>query len=200
MNCIILGDKYTKGMKSKGCPALIKNKNKTIIETQYDILKKQFDHINIIYVYGFDSKRFLSYISKNDKFNIITIFNESYENKNTGYALSLAKQFLNDNTIILNGYSKLTKTMLKIISKNLDSKIFISDNSTSGIGCIINNDTIENISYDLENQIADIFYLNKSLASKLSNLLVSNQHHNAFLFELLNKLIDNGHIIKSHRI
>ena len=71
MNIIILGDKYQKRMKSRGCVGLIKYNNKNIISHQYKTLHSIFPNANIIYVYGFDNKRFISYINK----NILILYN-----------------------------------------------------------------------------------------------------------------------------
>jgi len=200
MNCIILGDRFNKGMKSRGCAALIKkDKSATIIDNQYKIIKDKFNPKNIIYVYGFDSKRFLNYISKNDYLNIITIFNENYETKNSGYSLSLAQGFLGESTIIIDGYNFISKSIFKNWDDNL-SKILVSEKSTSSLGCISNNGFVENISYDLDNKLCDIFYFTKDASKHLKQRLSTNKYSNAFLFEILNDMIDDGIKLMCHRI
>lgn len=199
MNCIILGDKYYKGMKSKGCAALISHKSSTILDGQYQILKQKFRPDNIIYVYGFDSKRFLTYITKNNYLELVTVFNEEYEKKNSGHSLSLVKDFLNDDTIIIDGYKIISKTMLK----NLDTKkssILVSSQSDNSLGCVVNDSVIENIGYDLDNKLCNIFYLTKLASHSLKAKLSTNKYHNAFLFEIFNDMIDEGIQLICHRI
>ena len=82
MNCIILGDKFQKGMKSKGCSALLKiNKKLNVLNNQYSVLKEIIPNINITYVYGFDGKRLLEYYT-NNALNISLVLNEKYNPKN----------------------------------------------------------------------------------------------------------------------
>lgn len=199
MNCIILGDKYCKGMKSKGCAALISHKSSTILDSQYKTLKQKFQPDNIVYVYGFDSKRFLTYVTKNNHLELVTIFNQEYEKKNSGHSLSLVQDFLNNDTIIVDGYKSISQTMLKNLNTK-KSSILVSKQSDSALGCVVNNSIIENIGYDLDNKICDIFYLTKIACYSLKKKLLTNKYHNAFLFEIFNDMIDEGVQLTCHRI
>ena len=198
MNIIILGDKYQKRMKSKGCVGLIKINSRNILQLQHRVLKQVFPEANIVYVYGFEGKKFNSFISKSTLLDndIISIYNPYYETYNNSYSLSLTKDFLNDDCLILFGDLILSKKIFdKFINKN-DSQIFISKQNKNRLGCIINDNKIENISYDLDNYLTDIYYLTKFHANMIQNLLTNKINYNCFIFEIINKLIDMNQNIK----
>lgn len=198
MNCIILGDKYQKGMKSKGCSALIKsNKQSTIIENQYYILASLFDKLNITYVCGFDSKRLTEFIQEKG-YGFDMVYNKEYDQYNDGYSLNLASSSLDDETLILLGYQTLSNKMAKKINSLDDhSSVFITnDSSDSKVGCIIYDSNITTFSFGLENYIHDIYYLDKKCSQYLRKILSTNKYNNYFIFELLNNLLDNGLNIK----
>lgn len=198
MNCIILGDKYQKGMKSKGCPALIKsNKQSTIIENQYHILSSLFNKLNITYVCGFDAKRLTEFIQeKGYEFNMV--YNKQYDQYNDGYSLNLASSSLNDETLILLGYQAVSNKIAKKINILRDhSSVFITnDNIESKVGCVIYDSNITTFSFGLDNYVHDIYYLDQKCSKYLQNLLSTNKYNNYFIFELLNHLIDSGLNIK----
>lgn len=201
MNCIILGDKYQNGMKSKGCCALIKtNKTTNILTHQYSVLSSIFDNLCIIYVYGFDNKKFIDFYNQCNM-NIKILYNEYYNQYNQAYSLSLAKDFmLNDETLIIDGYEKINRSTIKKIKPNQNCSYLFVDKKTScdseSVGCIINKDSIESLSLDLDNIVQNIYYLNKECSRQLSSILNDSKTYNNFIFELINKLIDNGHSIK----
>lgn len=201
MNCIILGDKYQQGMKSKGCAALIQiNSKSNILINQYNILKSVFKNINIIYVYGFDNKKFLDFI-ETSKMDICTEFNDKFNTYNQAFSLSLVENMVkDDNLLIIDGYQKLNKTMFKKFNPSNGSTIFIKDSQNydnNSVGYTINNDCIQHFSFDLNNSIHDIYYLDKTFVAPLFNILQQKKYHNNFIFELINKLIDQGLKIKA---
>lgn len=198
MKCIILGDKYQKGMKSKGCSGLIKihrSKN-NILENQYQGLKNVFTNIEIIYIYGFDNKKFLDYISVSNM-NLKLIYNDKYNKYGNVFSLSLVKDFFDDDMMILDGYKTIDKKIFKKFTVG-QSQVFINDeHKDNQPGCIINDkNIIENFSFDLANAVADIYYLNKDCAKIFGSLIGNSQNYNNFIFEILNKMIDRGFILK----
>lgn len=201
MNCIILGDKYQSGMKSKGCAALLKmTKKNTNIDQQCAALSSIYANPNILYVYGFDNKKFLEFINKS-KLSLKAVYNEHYSIYNEAFSLSLAKYALNDASLIINGYQKINKTMLKKIKTDTQySYVFVDKTATAcadSVGCIINKDNcIESLNLDLGNYVKNMYYLNKDCCKTLCKILENKKNYNNFIFELLNKLIDRGHKIK----
>jgi CTP:phosphocholine cytidylyltransferase-like protein len=192
MNIIILGDKYKKGMKSKGCAGLISCKNnKTIISNQYSVLKQKFPKSNIVYICGFESKRFNSFIKKNN-LNITVINNNQYETTNNAHSLFLGKDFLYDNVLILCGYEELNKSILSNFNIKNGSQLFINNSKKSDLGCVVQDSFVNNISPAMKNFIQDIYYLSSDHAVKLKKILSKKNYSNYFIFELINCLIELG--------
>lgn len=194
MNIIILGDKFQKRMKSKGCPGLIAIKNKPIIYHQYNRIKDVFPNANIIYIGGFEYKRLLSYLEKNNKIyqDIIVINNNNYDIYNYAYSLSLANAHLNDDCLLFFGEYIPSKILCQKIKNFTESHVFINKTIKSNVGCIIHEDHIENLAYDLDNYISHAYYINYSDAQIMKNLVTNKQYHNCFIFEIINNMISNG--------
>lgn len=191
MNIIILGDKYQKGMKSKGCPALIKlSKNSNILQQQYKILKHRFPQSNIVYVGGFEFKKIQNFLS-NNKLDIELIYNDKYDEYNDSYALSLVGKYLDSDILIVFGYHILNNKIFNKFDISDGSQVFISDNSDSNIGCVLEDNKILNISFNLPNKINHIYYLT-SHATESMRLYTDNLNfRNYFIFEIINSLTDN---------
>lgn len=197
MKCIILGDKFQKGMKSKGCCALIKNNKFTnILQNQYNTLRNVFNDIEITYIYGFDNKKFLDF-TECSNIDINMIYNEKHTKYSHVFSLFLASHVFTDDILIIDGYKSLDKKSFKKFKPG-QSQIFIyGKQNQAQPGCIINKDNhIENFSFDLSNSIADIYYLSRDSAKFFATLISNKQNYNNFVFEILNKMIDRGYLFE----
>lgn len=197
MNCVILGDKYQKGMKSKGCAALIRaNKQYNLLENQYFTLKSIFPDIKINYIYGFDNKKFLDYIDKSE-IPLKIIYNDHYHKYNHIFSLGLVSELFNDNLLIVDGYKLLTKKIFKKFNCN-NSQVFVNkEHDQDSVGCVINKSgNIENFNFDLANSLENIYYIDKECSIAMKSFIENKYHYNHFIFEILNKLIDHGFIFK----
>lgn len=188
---VILADKYQKGTKSQGCPGLLKiNDSTNLLQHQYDILSHNFIDSELIYLYGFDAKKLLNYLNDSSFPRMEFIYNKDYDNYNECFSLGLIKNKIDSDILIISGYTILSQSFFKNFDRS-KSQIFIDPTNASKLGCIINNDNIENIFYDLDNRIHPMFYLAQSdvdIFSKFINI----KNHNAFLFEIINKCINTG--------
>lgn len=198
MNFIILGDKFQKRMKSKGCVGLIKVNGKNILQHQHHTIKSYFPEAKIIYVCGFESKKILSFVSKNPilKNDLIMLNNKDYDKYNNAQSLSVASVFLNEDTTILFGDNILHKKVFAGFEPSRGSQIFINNKQKNKIGCIIRDNSIRNIAYDLDNCLSEIYFLSSFHSQTTNKLLMNSINHNCFVFEIINKLIDNNQIIK----
>lgn len=195
MNIIILADKYQKRMKSKGCVGLIKYNNKNILFHQYKTIKHIFPNANIVYIYGFDHKRLISYVNKNifDYPNIRFIYNSAYDQYNNVYSLNLAKEYLNDDCILLFGDHIIKPSIFENFKITTQSQIFINSKIKTRLGCVVSHNNISNICYDLDNYLSEIYFISKNQISALKDLISNPNNYNYFIFEVLNKMIDSNH-------
>jgi CTP:phosphocholine cytidylyltransferase-like protein len=195
MNIIILGDKFQKRMKSKGCMGLFKIKNEYIIFQQYKAIKKIFPFAKIIYVYGFESKKLLAATFKNKRMlgDIDFVYNKDYNKYNYGNSLQIVKDTIVGNTIICFGDVLLPNLSFLKKNKEETSKVFVGSGG-SGLGCIINNSKIENIFYDLIHPIQDLYFICSKDTIILKKILdnKSPEIKNMFIFEIINKMIDKN--------
>jgi choline kinase len=196
MNIVILGDKFQKRMKSKGCVGLIKIDDKTnMLEHQYDILKNRFPKANIVYIYGFEEKKFEAYIDKKIFYykDLVTIYNSSHLNQSSVFSLFMAKEYFNDNCLILFGDNPLKSSHINAFNENNGSQIFLTHKKENSLGCTLSeNNYVVNIDYGLPNYLYDVFYLEHKHMSYLYNILnENNSYHNCFIFEIVNKIIDH---------
>jgi CTP:phosphocholine cytidylyltransferase-like protein len=195
MNIIILGDKFQKRMKSRGCVGLFKIGNDYLIIKQYKVLKKLYPDAKIIYVYGFEHKKFLNIIKQYSDVleDIELVYNPNYELYNYGASLQLVKDRIKNDTIITFGDTIIDRRLFAQfdIGKRF-SQIIVSHNNKNKLGCIISSLKIQNLFYDLDNKIEEVFYFTKQDAKTLQKFLENNNLSikNMFIFEIINKLID----------
>lgn len=193
MNFIILADKYQKGMKSKGGLGLLKLNTRTnMIEHQYKQIKKVFPKAKIIYVYGFDSKKIETFLQEKKYKDLIQIYNPNYDHHNFAYSLRLASDYLDKDCFITFGDVGFKSSIFNNFSKDNGSQIFINNKQKHKIGCVINDNRIMHISFDLGNYISQIYYISKKDAERLRQLTSQENLKNYFFFEIINKLIDNN--------
>lgn len=197
MNFIILADKYQKGMKSKGCTGLLQiNRKYNLLDFQYTNIKRHFPKCTIIYVYGFDHKKLSSFVSNKKYKDLISIYNPDYQNYNYTHTLNIASNYLNDNCFITFGDIMFKYQAFDNFSTNAGSQIFINTKIKNKLGCTIQNNTINHISFDLDNYLSNIYYLTKKDANTLKKIIGNSKLKNYFIFEIINKMIDNNTTFK----
>ena len=196
MNFIILADKYIKGMKSKGGIGLVKfNSRYNLFETQHNIITKNFKNAKIIYIYGFDGKKISNFFEQKQYNNVIPIYNENYEKYNNTYSLSLAEKYIDKDFFVLFGYSIFQKQIFQKFKKE-HTQVFLNNKTKNNIGCVISDDKVNHICFDINNYIMDIYYISKKDSPLIKELCSIPKYKNYFIFELLNKMIDLGIEIK----
>jgi len=202
MNCIILGDKHSKGMKSRGCPALIPyGKKKNLFQHQKETLRSIFgDELRLIYIHGFDSKKFVEFLEYDYDNSIVSIYNSNYASCGVAGSLSKAAHLFDQKSLIINGYKEINKKHIKKIDmQDSCSQIVLAKSDGSSYdkpGGLIIDGYIKNFGFDLQNRLEEIYYLNKECCIFLQSILSNAKYSNCFLFELLNKTINSGLSLK----
>lgn len=189
---LIIVPEITKGMKSIGSKALLVIKDPiTIIDYQINQIKKCLStDVNITIATGFESDK----IKKNigEKHNVKFIYNSKYKTTNQTECISLyLKENASENLLIIsNGI--IFKNIEFNIENQTDSKIFVIDKPKYNftIGCSDSTYT-DYLFYDLPVVWSECFYLNKDGIDKIKLLSSKENLSQLYLFELINKLIDN---------
>jgi hypothetical protein len=200
MIVIIIADNFKKGMKSQGCVGLLPyNKKNNLFQQQCESIKSVFPKANILYIYGFDSKRFILFTSTAKISHVDPIINNDYYKYNHGHSLSLIEPRLSkeEECMVLLGYDPLNNKHILPLKKRKVSTALIAKKTESKIGCIIDSQTqkINHIFFDLDNPMLNIYLLKKPELQLLCKSLNQENIKNMFLFEIINNIIlNNGNI------
>tara|TARA_B100001778_G_scaffold327237_1_gene324987 strand:+ start:5169 stop:5855 length:687 start_codon:yes stop_codon:yes gene_type:complete len=198
--CCIFSYNVTKGMKSIGPIGSLKKNNKTdtLILQQIKYVRDIFRNVDIYIVTGFGASKLLKDIP--EKKYIHYIDNDQYENKNYGYALNLFLKhitssldsydgvfFLDSNIIIKSlTYKKIKQSW--VVLRNISKK-----NKSEYLGAKFDADNLQYLFYNIGNKAwCKSFYLTKQ--DLLSIIETRNFHDNMFIFEILNKIIEDKNI------
>lgn len=187
VDIIILGSKPIKGMKSKGPLSDVGIlKNQTLIENQIKNIKKKININKIFYVGGY---RFADLLKHQ---NINYINNSQYDIKNNGYSLKLALAQSNaDRVLIIFNKVILSHNIFHFFNFNY-SQIFISDYIDYSVGSTLNNSSIINLFYNLDNKCCGIYYITGHELKCLKEICLRDNIDNVFIFEIINRTIDMG--------
>lgn len=196
-NIIILGAKPIKGMRSLGAISNIPIcGKKSLLDLQLQNLKKRFVCDNIIYVGGYMGDRIQQI---NHKYPISYVDNPEYDVKNNAHSLKLTLPYLNkyNSTLILFSKVLFNYHIFDGLYKLKSSAVFIDQNPKNlyKIGCNINpeSNVVNNLFYGLDNKLCGLYFLSGNEHRSLLALLQSNDNiDNAFVFELVNSIIESG--------
>jgi hypothetical protein len=194
MTILVIADTFNKGMKSQGCVGLLPyNKKYNLFQQQYKSIRSVFPKAKILYVYGFEGKKFLNFINGTPITNMEILFNPEHNIHNHGHSLYLAKEYLEttDECLILLGYEPININYLKALHKMKKSTAIITKDSDSKLGCILEKDSnnLTHIFYGLSNYINNIYLLKKPELQLVLKLLNHDNIHNMFLFETINLIL-----------
>lgn len=200
MITIVIADHFKKGMKSLGCVGLMPfNQRQNLFQHQYKTIRSVFPTTKIVYIYGFDGKRFSTFIKKQPVENMVSVYNGLYHKHNHGYSLALALNKIgrSQDCLILFGYDPIDKSTLKNIAASKWSTAVIEPQKESNIGCILDPESnkINHIFFGLDNYISNIYMLKQQELAILQNIANNKNIDNMFMFEIMNYIIsDNGHL------
>jgi len=201
--CCILSYNITKGMKSLGPIGLLKKntKSKELILQQIEDLKQIFRSIDIYVISGFGNEKLQKTIEK--KRNVYNIINKKYAEKNQSYAIKL---FLNAIKDSIDHYSGVFFIDSNIIIKHLASKkknqswlVMSKKNKLQDkeqIGVNLDRDTghVRYLFYNIgEHSWCQSLYLKQTHLKYLIEMS-EKFHDNMFLFEIINKMIEQYQI------
>ena len=203
MNCIVLADQPTKGIKSKGWNGLIPvNKKHNLIQNQINVIRSHFPKSKIIYIYGFDHRKVECYFSRTsvEVSNFVYLRNNKFIESGDGYAVSMTHEFLDKECLFFYGGMVLQPSMFKNFEKN-KSQIYTSNKDYNELGCVVNQEgNVEHVCYGLENYVGELYYVSKKDIDNFRAIATNHDYRNYFLFEMINKAIESGSKFKEVNI
>ena len=198
--CCVMSYEITKGMKSRGPIGLLKKNNKSeeLILKQIDSLNSLFLNNDICVVTGFGSEK----IQKRIPTNISVIVNDKFNQANQMYALKLFLNTIQPETNYDGIFILTSNIIIKHLKLNNLNKSWIltknNNNRTKneallGIG-LDSTAKINTIFYNLGTLLwCNAVYLCKKDVEIIKNNL-DKYYDNMFLFEMINKSIDEYHL------
>lgn len=179
-----------KRMKTYGPKALITINDITIIDNQLQIIRQVFKNCRIILVCGFQADKLMNH-TPND---IIKIENGLFESTNVVRSIGAGlRATISQNVVII--YGDLVFNAATLNTK-FDESCLILDPSKSmspeEVGCITNNDVVENLCYDLPEKWGQIVYLKGKELSLMRQFCYNRLYGKMFGFEALNHVINTG--------
>lgn len=196
---ILLNAFPDKKIKSLGNKYLLKINNQYLIDYKIQLLKKLYHNPEIILVGGFDSKKLQKHINKN--YENIKYVSHNFDTKyNIGKSIIHGIAESTGESCLLLNSSVVLSSEIKNKINNDSSWVFVykTNQRSSNIGCITNNNLIINCYYGLNNELYDILYINNTDMIKFKKLINSNNIEKLFLFEIINLCIENKINIRSN--
>lgn len=179
-------------MKGLGPKCLFRLSDKqTVLSRQIDLINNLIQPDEIIVVGGFEIEEVFEAVSRKARL----IFNESFETTNVVKSIYLGLlATLTPNVIIIYGDLVFNDVAIRNL-KNVDNITTVVDysNNMSGeeIGLILEGNQVVNFSYASELKWGQILSLPAHTVNAFRQLIKNKNFENAYLFEVLNFLIEN---------
>lgn len=182
-------------MRSYGSKSLIAYKNTTVIESQIRAINHNLYNPDIILITGFESAKVQRFISSKN-LNVKCVENTNWENENIVGSIKLGlSSAKHKNVLIVYGDIAFNINALKLPISSY-SLILIEDKNKlmnkDAVGCIFNNNKVEQLMYDIPNKWCNIAYFNKQHYECLEYLCNKENYEKRFGFEIINKMIEYG--------
>lgn len=182
-------------MKIYGPKSLVQiNDKETILSRQIDLVNKCFKRNEIILVGGFQHEKLVNKISSKVKL----IFNKDYEKTNVLHSIGLAlNKVSTEKVLIIYGDLVFNQDCI-LLPFNKESAVVVSSTMKSDeVGCISNEDMLENIFYKLPNKWAQIAFFTGLELTLLKELAKNPANNMWFGFEAINDIITSGGTFKT---
>ena len=185
-------------MKSYGPISLVQIKpNVTLVDYQLKAIRKKLRPKEIIIVVGYHANKIMNYLPN----DIIKVENERYEHTNVVRSIGMAlRACTTNNVLIIYGDLAFNDATLEI--DHLERSAVITDNSniTSAdeVGCVIHEDKIENIFYNIEPRWAQVVYIREPVLSVFKKICWDANKAKYFGYEVLNELLTRNIVIQNY--
>lgn len=181
-------------IKSLGNKALISFGKNNLLDCQIQFIRSTFKNAEIIVVGGFEHKKLHKYLNKKYN-NIRYVYHEITEYINIGLSIQKAlKLAIGKNIVIINGNlfvdKKASSDIKAIKNKNY---IISTKQNKSPIGCIKNNNIVQNCFFDLPCSIYDFIYITAESSEQFYKCIYNTIDLEKFyIFEIINSCINKN--------
>jgi hypothetical protein len=171
----------------------------TIIDYQINQIKKALPDSRITIATGFEADKIVKIIG--EKHNVKFIYNNRYKTTNQTECITLQLQENKCKNLLIISNGIIFKEIDFGIHQEAMSKIFVIDKPKYNftIGCS-NSQYAEYLFYDLPIVWSECFFLNEEALDMIKAILSKENIEQLYLFELVNKLIDNKIIFEKEYI
>lgn len=165
-------------------PALRHHDGELLLDYQVKVLREKYSSgLDLLITLGFDRENILNQTSV--KRNVRILINDLYDDTSSAYSALLGLlACCKKNVLILYGDHTFNQNELP---STVESKIIISPTLKTGIGCIITDGIVTNLSYGISNKMIGLI-----LSGKDIQRFISLYKDNLLLYEIINLMIDRG--------
>jgi hypothetical protein len=192
VNILFLASEITKGMKSIGPKCLLSlNNNMSVLDYQLSKAKSQFKHARISVLTGFENEKVRKYLNNKHK-SVTSIVDPYYAKSNQTHAILTAIQYLSDiKNLFIVGSGILFKEYPKIKTSDKSTLYYLNNQKENFSLGSLGTQAAKYIFYDLPHTWSECVFLDEKSIDNM-RLLNKNVFGQLYLFELINKLIDQN--------
>lgn len=163
-----------------------------LLQHQLNMIKKHMRrNPRIILVVGYQAKKIMDIIPN----DIVVVENENYETTNVVRSIGMGlRASITNNVVVIYGDLVFNKYALNL-NIGEQSQILIDTNNTmtdNEVGCLIQDNELQQLWYDLPNKWAQILYLTGHELELAKQICWSPQYFKMFGFEMINKILSNN--------
>jgi len=178
-------------MRTYGPTSLIKIEDEiTVFERQKRLISQTIPNHEIVLVTGFESQKVIN----NTPRDIIHVQNERYQESNVVRSIQIGiNAATTDNILVV--YGDLVFNSATLSHSFQESSIVIdtqADNKNTEVGCIVHNEYLEQMCFDLPQKWSQVVYLTGKELSLFSKFANNPQNIMAFGFEAINWILEHG--------
>ena len=192
LSVVILCTNAIKGTKSLGSIGLLKlNKSKNILDYHIHNVRSCWPDAEISTIISDKDYKFIRYAKGDKDLTVVDYCLDEMSNESESFLRGINKNNINNNFLVLDISCILDKNIFKKISSYDTSQSYIIANThvdyCSKLGCIVDieENTVNNIFFDLPNKILKYYYI---CNNDVKHMLGNNVCRSKFLFENLNDL------------
>lgn len=165
-----------------------------LFQKQLAILNKSLDNPEITFIGGFQYNK----IEKKIKEHANLIYNPYYEKMNVAYSIAMGMGSIKtDNCLVVYGDLFFNKNIMSLITGSGSNSFLVTDRQnldSDEVGLWCQKESVARLDYTLPIKWGQIAYFKKSEKEAFIDNVFSKKNGNKLGFEILNSLIEAGHI------